>query len=253
MARWYLQHLAHGRICAAFTQHGEYQLVHDAIVETIARYADPGGPKRYAALRRARRLDPHNGKIARTAPEVGDQQGCGFSEPRGEAESRPQWFVNIMHFPLEGREHEVVALAGEPVVRPLPRIANRAANNDARRQQLQCIGRTCPQPLQKNMAQLLEAQSLVENGCMLERPACSDGLEGLQETAALREIQKLGDGPWSCFPRNAARHAAILPEAKRGAKDGTGIAGRRVIDQPCATVRIAQCHNGIGCSKVDPD
>ena len=49
-------------IDAAFPQHGQHQLVHNPIVEAITRYTDAGRAKRYAALRRARRLDPHHGK-----------------------------------------------------------------------------------------------------------------------------------------------------------------------------------------------
>ena len=95
-----------------------------------------------------------------------------------------------MYFALQGGEHEVVALAGKHIVWSLPCITDRAANDDALWQQLEFIGRMCPQPLQKNMAEFFEAQSLFEDGCVFERPAGGDGFEGLQKAAALREIQK---------------------------------------------------------------
>lgn len=58
MAGRYFQRLAHGRICAALAQHWQDQLVHDAIVEAIARYADAGGAERRTAPRGPRRLYP---------------------------------------------------------------------------------------------------------------------------------------------------------------------------------------------------
>lgn len=136
MAGRYFQRLAHGRIGAALAQHRQDQLIHDAIVEAIARYTDAGGPERRTAPQGPRRLYPYDRKVAGAAAEIRDQQSGRFGQAGSKTERSAQRLVDIMDFPFEGRKHEFVPPAGKCAVRALPRIADWASHDDAGREVL---------------------------------------------------------------------------------------------------------------------
>src|SRR4051812_2424695 len=102
---------------------------------------------------------------------------------------------------------------------------------------------------QEQLAQFFEAQPLVENRGMFEGRARRDRLERLQEAAALRKIEILGDRPRP----GLIDKAVVLPEAQGRAEHRAGFRKRGELDQMWLPVRADARDDAVGRSEIEAD
>jgi hypothetical protein len=124
-----------------------------------------------------------------------------------------------VHRAPEAGEHRVIAPARKRLVGPGADKAHRTPDDDPCGQAGQRLPATAHQMAQKNLAQFLEPQALLEQVRVLECRACRHRLERLEEAAPLRKIEKFGDGPGTGGMGQTASRTIVLPEAQRRAKN----------------------------------
>ena len=228
MAARYLQRLAERLITAALAQHRQHEMVHDPIIEPVARYADARRPQRHAASRGTGGFDPHDRKIAGAAAEIRDQNRRGFGQAAGIAERRAQWFIDIMDVGAEPSEHRVIAFARQRFVGPRSGIFHRSPHHDPLRPRRQRAARMADHPVQKHRAKLLEPESLFEHIGGFEDRAGGHRLERLEKTAVFGIFHIFGDRPRPRLMRQSAFGPFLMPEAQGRSKHR---AGRLIADK----------------------